>query len=191
MGYKNISIRYPHRIEDGYGLKNKHLDEMHANQVKLIITVDNGITSIAEAAYAKELGIDLIITDHHHALETLPDAYAVINPQISPQYPFKGLAGVGVAFKLINALLTKSTFSKEEKNLIFHYFLPIVAIGTVADIVPLVDENRIIVKKGLELINHNPDAIPKSLKNFLDYLSIKGDIDTFHIGFVIGPRINA
>ncbi len=98
---------------------------------------------------------------------------------------------MGVTFKLINALLTKSTFPKEKKNQIFHYFLPIVAIGTVADIVPLVDENRVIVKKGLEIINHSPDQMPKSLQGFLNFLNLKGNIDTFRIGFVIGPRINA
>lgn len=191
LNYQQISIMYPDRLKDGYGLKNKHLDEIKEKGVKLVITVDNGITSVVEAEYAKTLGLDLIITDHHHALETLPDAYALINPQVSPNYPFKGLAGVGVAFKLINALLMKSSFSKEKKNQIFNYFLPIVAIGTVADVVPLVHENRVIVKKGLELINHHPDQMPKSLQGFLNFLNLKGNIDTFHIGFVIGPRINA
>lgn len=191
LNYQHISIKYPHRIEDGYGLKCKHLDEMKKQGISLVITVDNGITSVVEADYAKTLGMDLIITDHHHALETLPAAYAVVNPQVSPNYPFKGLAGVGVAFKLITALLKRSTFSNEKKNQIFNYFLPIVAIGTVADIVPLVHENRIIVKKGLELINHFPDQMPKSLQGFLNFLNLKGNVDTFHIGFVIGPRINA
>lgn len=110
LGYKNISIMYPNRLQDGYGLKNKHLDYMKEKNINLIITVDNGITSVNEAQYAKELGIDLVITDHHHALDRIPEAIAVINPQISPHYSFKGLAGVGVAFKLINALLSKSTF---------------------------------------------------------------------------------
>ncbi|RAL55682.1 single-stranded-DNA-specific exonuclease RecJ [SR1 bacterium human oral taxon HOT-345] len=191
LGYKNISIRYPNRVEDGYGLKNKHLDAMKNEGVQLIITVDNGIASVEEAKYAKELGIDMVVTDHHHALETLPDVCALINPQVSPLYPFKGLAGVGVAFKLINALLSKSTFSKEKKNQIFNYFLPIVAIGTVADVVPLVQENRVIVKRGLELMNYHPDLLPKGLQGFLNFLNLKGKIDTFHIGFVIGPRINA
>lgn len=115
LNYQQVSIMYPDRLKDGYGLKNKHLDEIKEKGVKLIITVDNGITSVVEAEYAKTLGLDLIITDHHHALETLPNAYALINPQVSPNYPFKGLAGVGVAFKLINALLMKSSFSKEKK----------------------------------------------------------------------------
>lgn len=191
LGYKNISIRYPNRVEDGYGLKNKHLDAMKHEGVQLIITVDNGIASVEEAKYAKELWIDMVVTDHHHALETLPDVCALINPQVSPLYPFKWLAGVGVAFKLINALLSKSTFSKEKKNQIFNYFLPIVAIGTVADVVPLVQENRVIVKRGLELMNYHPDLLPKGLQGFLNFLNLKGKIDTFHIGFVIGPRINA
>ena len=112
LGYKNISIMYPDRLKDGYGLKNKHLDEIKAKGVSLIITVDNGITSVQEAEYAKELGIDLIITDHHHKLDQVPDSYALINPQVSPNYTFKGLAGVWVAFKLINALLTKTNFDK-------------------------------------------------------------------------------
>ena len=191
LNYKNITIRYPNRIDDWYWLKTKHLDAMKEEGVSLVITVDNWITSLAEAEYAKELGMDLIITDHHQPVESLPDAIAVINPQVSPNYPFKGLAGVWVAFKVLNALLTKSTMTKDTKNEIFNYFLPIVAIGTVADVVPLVDENRVIVKRGLELMNHHPDTLPKGLAGFLKFLNIKGNIDTFHIWFVIGPRINA
>ena len=191
LNYKNITIRYPNRIEDGYWMKPKHLDEMKKEGVDLVITVDNWITSLAEAEYAKELWITLIITDHHHALDTLPDAYAVINPQVSPDYPFKGLAGVWVAFKVLNAMLLKSTISKEVKNEIFNYFLPIIAIGTVADVVPLVDENRVIVKRWLEIMNHHPESLPRWLAGFLKFLNIKWNIDTFHIWFVIGPRINA
>ena len=191
LNYKNITIRYPNRIDDWYWLKTKHLDAMKEEGVSLVITVDNWITSLAEAEYARELGMDLIITDHHQPVESLPDAIAVINPQVSPNYPFKGLAGVWVAFKVLNALLTKSTMTKDAKNEIFNYFLPIVAIGTVADVVPLVDENRVIVKRGLELMNHHPDTLPKWLAGFLKFLNIKGNIDTFHIWFVIGPRINA
>jgi single-stranded-DNA-specific exonuclease len=191
LKYSEVSIMYPSRKEDGYGLKVKHLEEMKEKGVKLVITVDNGITSIEEAFYAKTIGIDLIITDHHHPLNELPNAIAVINQNCSPKYPFKGLAGVGVAFKLINAMLTKCTFATKKKNQIFNFFLPIVAIGTVADVVPLLGENRFIVKKGLELINRCPDELPPSLKGFLSYLNIKSPIDTYHIGFVIGPRINA
>jgi single-stranded-DNA-specific exonuclease len=114
-----------------------------------------------------------------------------VNPQVSPKYPFKGLAGVGVAFKVICALLAKSKFEQEKKNQIFNYFLPIVTIGTVSDVVPLVGENRALVKRGLELINGHHKDLPSSIMGFLKYLNINEAIDTFHIGFLIGPRINA
>lgn len=191
LNYSDVSIMYPNRKEDGYGLKVKHLEEMKHKWVDLVITVDNGITSIEEAFYAKTIGLDLIITDHHHPLNELPNAIAVVNPSCSPNYPFKGLAGVGVAFKLLMALLSKSTIDSKKKNQIFNFFLPIVAIGTVADVVPLLSENRFIVKRWLELINHSPETLPPSLKGFLSYLNIKNPIDTYHIGFMIGPRINA
>lgn len=191
LNYKNISIQYPDRIKDGYGMKKSHIDDLKSKWIDVIITVDNGITAINEALYAKEQGIDLIITDHHQVLASVPEAFAVVNPQVSPDYPFKGLAGVGVAFKLICALLTKSNFDPEKRNQIFNYFLPIVTIGTVADIVPLVHENRAMVKKWLELMNLRDDNFPSSIRWFLKHLNIKESIDTYHIGFLIGPRINA
>ncbi len=190
LKYKNVSIQYPDRIKEGYGIKKQHIDDIKNKWVNLIITVDNGIASLEEAIYAKEQGLDLIITDHHQDLEAIPEAIAVVNPQVSPNYSFKGLAGVWVVFKLICALLSKSTFNQKQRNHIFNYFLPIVTIGTVADVVPLVWENRIIVKKWLELIN-NRKHIPASLKGFLEYLNIKWTIDTYHIWYIIWPRINA
>lgn len=191
LDYKNVSIQYPDRIKEWYGIKKQHLDMMKSKGIDLIVTVDNGIASLEEALYAKKIGIDLIITDHHQDLESIPEAIAVVNPQVSPKYPFKWLAWVGVAFKLICALLTRSTFNQDKKNQIFNYFLPVVAIGTVADVVPLVNENRIIVKRGLEILNNQSSKIPSSLRGFLTYLNIKQPIDTYHIGYVIGPRINA
>lgn len=190
LKYKKISIQYPDRIKEWYGLKKIHIDDIKKKWVKLIITVDNGIASLEEALYAKQEGIDLIITDHHQDLDSIPEAVAVVNPVISEKYPFKWLAGVGVSFKLICALLTQSTYNQEQKNNIFNYFLPIVAIGTIADVVPLVDENRAIVKRWLELLN-TPKELSTSLKGFLKYLKIKGNIESYHIGFIIGPRINA
>ena len=191
LKYRNISIMYPDRIEEWYGIKNSHLDEMKEKWVSLVITVDNWITNIQEVEYAKEIWLDMIITDHHKNLEELPDAIAVINPLISKDYEFKYLAGVGVAFKLLCALLESTkTRSEKKKNSIFLYFLPIVAIWTVADIVPLTWENRLLVKKWLDLINNYRDKIPESLQWFLDYLNLK-EVDTFHIWFVIWPRINA
>ncbi len=197
--YKNVSIMYPDRMKDWYWMKNKHLDDMKEKWIDLTITVDNGITSIWEAKYAKEIWIDMIITDHHKDLDELPDAIAVVNPMVSPDYDFKYIAWVGVAFKVICALLDQIkkfnwADTLEEnwniKNEIFNYFLPIVAIWTVADVVKLVWENRWIVKKWLELMNNHRDKIPESLKWFLEYLNIK-EVDTFHIWFVIWPRINA
>lgn len=192
LKYSNVSIMYPDRQKDWYGLRNYHLDEMKSKWVQLVITVDNWITSIEEAKYAKEIWIDLLITDHHQPLNELPDAVAVLNQNCSPDYSFKWLAWVGVAFKLIVAMLSKcKDFSSERKNQIFNFFLPIVAIWTVADVVPLLWENRYIVKRGLELMNRNRDSLPKSLQWFLSYLNIKSPIDTYHIWFVIWPRINA
>lgn len=190
LKYKKISIQYPDRIKEGYGMKKLHIDDMKQKGIQLIITVDNGITSVKEGIYAKEQWIDLIITDHHQNLESIPEAIAVVNPQISANYPFKWLAGVGVAFKLICALLTKFEFDKKEQNYIFNYFLPIVMIGTVADVVPLLNENRVIVKKWLKLLNTGKH-LPESLKGFLKFLNIKWDIETYHIWFIIWPRINA
>lgn len=190
LKYKKISIQFPDRIKEGYGMKKIHIDDIKKKWVKLIITVDNGITSLQEALYAKEQDIDLIITDHHQDLASIPEALAVVNPQISPNYPFKWLAGVGVAFKLICALLTKFDFEKKEQNYIFNYFLPIVAIWTVADVVPLLNENRVMVKKWLKLLNTGKH-LPESLKWFLKFLNIKWNIETYHIGFIIWPRINA
>ena len=191
MHYDNISIQYPDRLLDGYGMKMKHIDDIKAKNCTLIITVDNGISAVEEAKYAKEQHIDMIITDHHQHGEKIPDAFAGITPLISPNYIFKWLAGVAVAFKLILALTEKSNLTKEQKNRIFNYFLPVVAIGTVADVVPLLHENRVIVKRWLELINKSEQHLPTSLRWFLNYLNLKDNVDTFHIGFVIGPRINA
>ena len=191
LQYSSVSIMYPDRQKDWYWLRNYHLVEMKSKWVQLVITVDNGITSVEEAKYAKEIWIDLLITDHHQPLNELPDAVVVLNQNCSENYPFKWLAWVWVAFKLIVALLTKCNFTNERKNQIFNFFLPIVAIWTVADVVPLLWENRFIVKRWLELMNRHPDSLPKCLKWFLSYLNIKSPIDTYHIWFVIWPRINA
>jgi single-stranded-DNA-specific exonuclease len=147
LKYDQVSIMFPHRRLDGYGIKNKHIDIMKEKGIRLIITVDNGITSIAEAAHAKSLGIDMIITDHHKNLETLPDVVAIINPHVSPEYPFNGLCGAGVAFKLVNAIMAQTSWSSDKKREVFQRFLPIVAIATVADCVPLIDENRAMVRR--------------------------------------------
>lgn len=191
LQYPSVSIMYPDRQKDGYWLRNYHLDEMKSKWVQLVITVDNGVTSIEEARYAKQIWIDLLITDHHQPLNELPDAIAILNQNCSEKYMFKWLAWVWVAFKLIVALLSKCNFTSERKNQIFNFFLPIVAIWTVADVVPLLWENRFIVKRWLELMNRHSETLPKCLQWFLSYLNIKSPIDTYHIWFVIWPRINA
>ncbi len=190
LKYKKVSIQYPDRIKEWYGIKKQHIDDIKKKWVDLIITVDNGIASLQEAIYAKQQWIDLIITDHHQDLEEIPEAIAVVNPVISEKYPFKWLAWVGVVFKLICALLSKSNFDQKQKNHIFNYFIPVVAIGTVADVVPLIGENRVIVKKWLEQMNSRKD-LPASLKWFLEFLKIKWTIESYHIGYIIWPRINA
>lgn len=190
LWYNNISIRLPHRLKDGYGIKSYHLDEIHAAGVSLVITVDNGITAVTEADYAKELGIDLIITDHHKQLDKIPDGFAVINPHISPKMRFTEMCWAAVAFKVMRGLTERIFTDRLTKENIFQFFLPIVAIASVADCMPLVDENRLLVKTWLDYIN-TWKAIPLSLRNFIDYVNVKGPLDTYHIWFLLAPRINA
>ena len=188
LGYQHISIRLPHRKKDGYGIRSYHIDQIKDLWVSLIITVDNGITAIAEAKHAKELGLDMIITDHHQPLHTLPDAYAIINPHIC-DYSFRDLCGVWVVFKLISALASRSTLSTSIKKQIFSYFMPIVALGTVADCVPLIAENRYFVKQWLDLLN--AWSMPVSLQWFIDFVGIKNPVTSEHMWYVLWPRINA
>lgn len=173
-----VSFYIPNRFTEGYGLNNEALKQIYEDDYTLVITVDNGISSIKEANYAKEIGLDLIITDHHEIQTELPNAFAVIHPKLSPDYPFKELAGVGVAFKLAEALL--GYFPK--------HLLQYVALGTIADLVPLENENRILVYHGLKQLSQNPNI---GLKALIELTQINGLITEEHIGFQIGPRINA
>ncbi|PBB06798.1 single-stranded-DNA-specific exonuclease RecJ [Salimicrobium humidisoli] len=168
----------PNRFTEGYGPNENAFRWASAQGYTLIITVDNGIAAVEEAKVAKELGIDLIITDHHEVQNELPEAFAILHPKTSLQYPFQELAGVGVAFKFAHALL-------EEKPV---HLLDLVAIGTVADLVPLEDENRILVSFGLEAITKTRRPGLRQLKNLN---SIDGDVDEEAVGFMIGPRMNA
>ncbi len=177
--------------EDGYGLSVEAIKRALEQGSSLIITVDNGITSVDEVEFAKNMGIDVIITDHHEPQEDLPNAYAVVNPKRSDsKFPFKELSGVGVAFNLVMALrgqLRKKGFfnGKEEPNL--KKYLDLVALGTLADIVPLLDENRVCVKIGLFNDTHSTVGL-ESLKKVS---GIDGIITSKHVGFVLAPRINA
>ncbi|WP_082233730.1 single-stranded-DNA-specific exonuclease RecJ [Halobacillus massiliensis] len=168
----------PNRFTEGYGPNETAFQEAAEAGFGLIITVDNGIAAEYEAKVAKELGIDLIITDHHEVQEVLPDAYAIIHPKTSENYPFKELAGVGVAFKFAQALLPE--FPK--------HLLDLTALGTVADLVPLKDENRALVYLGLQAMNNTKRI---GLLALIETCGIDGTIDEETIGFTIGPRVNA
>ncbi|MHA6252145.1 single-stranded-DNA-specific exonuclease RecJ [Oceanobacillus sp. CAU 1775] len=168
----------PNRFSEGYGLNEDAIYYAKDQSVSLIITVDTGITAIHEANVAKALGIDLIITDHHEPQGELPNVTAIIHPQLSEAYPFKDLAGVGVAFKLAEYLL--GYFPK--------HLLEYVAIGTIADLVSLKDENRILTYYGLDALTVSKSPGIQSLKNIC---KIEGKVTEESIGFMIGPRLNA
>jgi len=139
----------PHRVDEGHGLNTPAIKKLHDQGASLVITVDCGITSDAEGEYAARLGLDLIITDHHEVAGPLPNALAIIDPKLPDStYPFRELAGVGVSYKLVEAL-----FEAKGKNGQAEELLDLVALGTVADLVPLIDENRYLVNKGIEVLN--------------------------------------
>ena len=176
----------PERMRDGYGLQPAAIERLHAEGVQLIVSVDCGIRAGDAARRARELGVDLIITDHHEPEGTLPDAFAVINPKRQDcSYPDKYLAGVGVALKLVQALCVRAGKSKW-----LPAFVKIAAIGTLADVVPLVGENRVIARHGLASLSRGPHAI--GLRSLLDASGLTGKtIDSYHVGFMIAPRVNA
>jgi len=176
----------PERLRDGYGLQPASLDRLAAEKVHLVISVDCGIRGVEAAAHARALGLDLIITDHHEPDSELPRAFAVINPKRHDcSYPEKNLAGVGVALKLVQALCARSGRS--------HWipaFVKVAAIGTLADVVPLTGEKRVIAKLGLEMLSRGPHKI--GLRALLEVCGLTGkEIDSYHIGFVLAPRVNA
>ena len=176
----------PERLRDGYGLQPAAIDRLHADGVALVVSVDCGIRGAEAARRARELGIDLVITDHHEPDTELPPALAVINPKRSDcQYPDKYLAGVGVALKVVQALCRATGHESWLPG-----FIKIAAIGTLADVVPLVGENRVIAKLGLDLLSRGPHKI--GLRALLDVCNLTGKaIDSYHIAFMVAPRVNA
>jgi len=180
----------PHRVHDGYGIKDYLIDRMKEQWADLIITVDNGITSVDEVEHAKSVGLDIIITDHHQALDKIPAPIALINPQVSPDMPFKEICGASVAFKLCLQLADDIGITHETKKTFFNDLLPYVAIATVCDCMPLVEENRLIVKKWLSVMNKHRSTLLPSLRGFLEYLNID-TVDSYHMWFMIWPRLNA
>lgn len=184
----NVEGYIPNRFDEGYGLNTDALDNLKGKGVKLVVTVDCGIRSPHEAEHARNIGLDLIITDHHHpALGELPPALAVINPkQPGDGYPDKNLAGVGIAYKIAEALFTCRAPSK---NLQLVDLLDLVALGTVADLAPLTGENRALVRKGLKQIRETKRQGLFSLANVAEM--VIGRTTAGQIGFILGPRLNA
>jgi len=180
FGAQNVDFYIPNRFTEGYGPNERAFRTFKEAGYDLIITVDNGISGIHEAQVAKEIGIDLIITDHHEPGDVIPEAIAVIHPKLkNSAYPFKELAGVGVAFKVAQALLKRNPVE----------LLPFVAIGTIADLVPLEDENRLIAKRGIEQIR---TTLEKGIRALAQVSGLKlEEMDEESIGFSLAPRINA
>ena len=174
----------PHRLTEGYGLKTAALENLSRQGISLVITVDCGITALHEVKKAKKIGLDIIITDHHTPLEEIPPAIAVVNPKrIDSNYPGSELAGVGVAFKLMQALFQSIGREKQPEALI-----DLVALGTIADMVPLIGENRYFVKQGLSLLNASPRL---GIREMITRTGLTiGSLDPESISWVIAPRLN-
>ena len=180
----DVTYYLPDRLTDGYGINNGALDYIKSKGVSLVITVDCGITAIEEINYANEIGLDICITDHHECGVELPNAIAIVNPKRKDDTSyFKMHAGVGVAFKCITAIAKKYNLEKDS----YLKYIDIVAIGTISDIVPLVDENRIISKYGLMQIKETKNI---GLKALIKKIKFK-EIDSIMVSFGMAPRINA
>lgn len=188
----NALAYIPHRVDDGYGLNNDSLDSLKRQGVQLVISVDCGVRAVSEAAYARSIGLDLIITDHHAVPAVLPATLIINARQADCRYPFKDLAGVGHAYKLAQALLMaeqRAPVRRQSPPLTPDALLDLVALGTVADVVPLRGENRALVRKGLKALNE-PQRV--GVKELIMKAGIKlGKVDAGAIGFALGPRLNA
>lgn len=179
-----VASYIPNRLDEGYGLNKQAIKKIYDDGYRLIITVDCGISGINEVDYANSLGMEVLITDHHEPGQSLPNALAIVDAKRKDnKYPFNQLAGVGVVFKLIQAISMKLNLDEKE----YLKYLDIVCIGTISDIVPLVDENRVIAKLGLKLVNQTKNI---GLKALLEIVGFK-EIDSGTISFGVAPRINA
>lgn len=188
----NVREYIPNRFDEGYGLNLEALAALKDEGIKLVVTVDCGIRSPAEAAYAYNIGLDLIISDHHHPGPDLPKALAVINPKQSlDRYPEKDLAGVGLAYKLAAGIVAAMESQKDQlpAHLRAESFLDLVAIGTVADLAPLVGENRSLVRQGMKTLQQPQRQGIQSLIGVSGLTARK--INAWDIGFLLGPRLNA
>jgi len=175
----------PHRLTEGYGLKTAALENLHRQGISLVITVDCGITALSQVKKAKRMGLDIIITDHHTPLPEVPSALAIVNPKLpNSNYPYSQLTAAGVALKLLQALFQGVGKEKQPDEL-----MDLVALGTVADMAPLLGENRYLVKQGLKLINTTPRL---GIKEMITQAGLNiGSLDTESISWVLAPRLNA
>jgi single-stranded-DNA-specific exonuclease len=180
-----VEVRIPHRTRDGYGLSLDAVDEAHRRGCSLVITVDCGVTAVEAVERARAFGLDTIITDHHAPPPTLPAAVAIVNPRRPGcAYPFKSLAGVGVTFKLAEALLKGRGGLERARE-----FLDVVALGTIADVVPLVGENRVLARLGLACLNRTRRV---GLRALMEVAGLAGrPVTSGQVAFVLAPRINA
>ncbi|MFD2127016.1 single-stranded-DNA-specific exonuclease RecJ [Paenibacillus xanthanilyticus] len=176
----NFDHYIPHRTLEGYGLNEKAIDAAHEAGVTLIVTVDTGISAVHQIAHANSLGIDVVVTDHHEPPEKLPEAYALVNPkQEDCPYPFKGLAGVGVAFKLAQAVLGRPPME----------WTDVVALGTIADLMPLTDENRVLVRHGIDRLRQTDKP---GFRALMEVASIDAaQVTSTNVAFGMAPRVNA
>lgn len=190
----NVGYYVPHRLEEGYGLNHEALRNLASQGARLVITVDCGVASVSEAQTAREIGLELVITDHHEFGEQLPEAAAIVHPRLpGSSYPFAGLSGSGVAFKLAWALCQRASGAKKVGERMKEYLLSAIglaALGTVADVVPLVDENRVLVQHGLASLKQRPGLGIAALMRLAE-LDKKPRLDSDDIGFTIAPRLNA
>lgn len=187
-----VEVYIPHRIQEGYGLNSDSLRELHKKGTNLVITVDNGISAVEPSKVAAELKLDLIIIDHHQIPPILPEALAILNPkQNDCEYPYKELAAVGVVFQVLLALrshLRENNFFKNKSEPNLKKYLDLVTLGTIADVVPLTGQNRILVKSGLQILAKTENVGIRALK---EISQISGEVTPGQVGFRLGPRINA
>ena len=180
----------PDRYRDGYGMKPPGVERAVKKGARLIVTSDNGISSFEAIDAANQAGVDVVVIDHHHPQERLPDALALVNPNRADcEYPFKGLAAVGVAFKVVQALAQDLISDGAERRRYLNSLLDLVALGTVADVAPMIEENRLLTRRGMQVLEQTDRAGLKALKAVAG--AANRPIDTTAIGFFLGPRINS
>lgn len=188
-----VDFYLPHRIEEGYGLRSKAIRELHERGTRLLVTVDCGIAAVKEVAEARAMGMKVVVTDHHEPKATLPDADAIVHPRLAgSEYPFGQICGAAVAFKLAWLIATEYCGSSKVPTAMQDYLLDcttMATLGSVADVMPLIDENRIFVNYGLKRLSEKPFP---GLKALIEVSGLSGDgIRSDSIGFKLGPKINA